>query len=86
MPLSMPVNALCSVADGDDYAIGVKYGVGVEVGLDLFVGIVGNLPAEPVPRSVIEEENRSSPVIVGVTAEVEQVLDDVRWDASLLKP
>lgn len=82
----MPVDSLCSVSDGDDHAIRPKHGICVEVGLDLFVGVVGNLPAESVPGPVIEEENRSSSVIVGVAAEFEQVLDDVRRDASLLKP
>lgn len=82
----MPVDALCSVSDGDDHAIGAKHGIGVEVRLDLLVGLAGNLPTKLVPGLVIEEEDRSASVVVGVTTELEQVLDDIGRDASLLKP
>jgi len=67
----MPVDALCSVTDGDDHAIGAKHGIGVEMGLDLFVGVAGNLSAELVPGLMVEEEDCSAPVVVGVTAKLE---------------
>ena len=56
------------------------------MGLDLFVVVPGDLPAESVPGLMAEEKNRSAPVVVGVTTELVQVLDDVGRDASLLKP
>jgi len=83
---SVPIDSLRPVTYGDDHAVRAKHSIGVEMGLDLFVGVAGNLPTESVPGLMVEEENRSAPVVVGVTTELEQVLYDVGRDASLLKP
>jgi hypothetical protein len=68
---SVPVDPLCPVPYGDDHAVLAYHCISIEVRLNLLERVAGNLPTKFVSSVVIEEENGSSPVIMGLTPEVE---------------
>jgi hypothetical protein len=83
---SVPVYSLCPVPYGDDCAVISQHRIGIEVRLDLLERVAGNLSTKFVSGAVIEEENGSSSVIMGLTPEVEQALHDIGRNTPLLKP
>jgi hypothetical protein len=68
---SVPVDPLCPVPYGDDHAVLAYHCIGIEVSLNLLERLAGNLPTKFVSSVVIEEENGSSSVIMGLTPKVE---------------
>ena len=82
---SVPVDPLRPMSHGDHHAVRAKHGVSVEMRFDPLVGLARHLASQPASCPVIEKDNRSASVVMGMTSEVEQTLNDDGWDASLLE-
>jgi len=82
---SMSIDTLRSVTHGDDDAIRAQHGIGTQMRLDLFERVFANLPTELASGFLIKKDDRSSLVVMGLATKVEQLLNNKRRNATLLK-
>lgn len=83
--VSVPIDTLRPMPNGDDHAVLAYHRIGIEVRFDLLERVAGNLPTKFVSGAVIEEENGSSSVIMGLTPEVEKAFYNIGGNAPLLE-
>jgi hypothetical protein len=82
---SVPVDPLRPMTHRHHYAVRAEHGISVEMRFNLLVGVASYLTPQRVACPVIKKDNRPTPVVMGLTSEVEQALNDDRWNASLLE-
>jgi len=82
---SVPVNSLRPMPHGHHHAVRAEHGIGVEMRFDLLVRVTGDLTPQRVTCPVIKKHNRSAPVVMCLTPEVEQALNNDGGYASLLE-
>jgi len=85
MTASVPIYAMSAMSNRDYRTIRSHHGVGVEVRFDPPEVVAGELSLELLAGTVIKIENTATTVIVHLSPEVEQILDDERRDTPLLQ-